>query len=923
RFVIDSDPECTPDDVTLISAIANHNKLDDAGVILRARWGQAPTRFLYDAARQSDLSEPLSVSLPMRRETLHVEVLANRAAGTASPVQVILEKRRLSIDRVFPARGAADEFVDVEICGAGFTEDTQFFLNGEGQQRPAISTVYTGRTKVTARFELVGLPIASYTVFAQRPIGDPIQFANAQLIDSFDVVAPGPGELEVQIRVTRESRVGETGLLELRYRNIGSEALLPPLFRVAYVRRPNVKVDTGVRLRLAEDEAFREDALHILGVHTGGGGGVLPPSAKWSVVPIAFQASEVGDGDFRAQFLTRRERSTVVDWSPRRVPPGISQELWERAAPNMGEVVGRTWGEYHDYLIDLAGRLAPLDLPVHSVPLLFGFAVREAAGLPTSSVRGRVFEPNGTPVVGVDVVGVDDNTIRVRATTDASGEFVLQCVEARTTYRLFVPGYTLESPVNVSVLQGRDLYGVELVGTEGGGVLILREELDCGEDVGLPEQSFGPPDDSVESIIRTDGDMVAAIDPNTKDGPVGEGKGDLFVDDPGEMAYSIRFANELPKELVGKVDEDNLVPARKVEIFDTLEDGFDISTFRFGTVQINGAIPIPLESPFCYTGAELPCVGDDTVIEIDTITNTFLLIGKGQAITIDVFVTARFDFSTREASWTLETDHPDGFLPPRPFGSEEAMGSGVVTFAVEPVGKDECDELENEAKIRFDVPPDGVETDLNRRFTNTTLSIINCPLPGEPTNPVPPDSVIEPVSAPVTTLAWTGDGRPSTSYDVAIWPDDDPGNRTEVSGLSDTEWSVPGLSGDVLYAWQVTAQGPRGSVEGPVWLFVFEGDEGVRYVRGDVNAAGSVNITDAIVALSYLFLGGVDPVCLDAADVDGDGSVVITDPIYLLNWLFLGGSPPPAPTPSSLNYVGADCQSDPVSLGCEAFPPCS
>lgn len=67
------------------------------------------------------------------------------------------------------------------------------------------------------------------------------------------------------------------------------------------------------------------------------------------------------------------------------------------------------------------------------------------------------------------------------------------------------------------------------------------------------------------------------------------------------------------------------------------------------------------------------------------------------------------------------------------------------------------------------------------------------------------------------------------------------------------------------------------------------------FLRGDANADGSVNISDAVFALQFLFQGRGAPFCLDAADVDDDGRVNITDPVFLLQFLFQSGSAPPSP----------------------------
>lgn len=96
-----------------------------------------------------------------------------------------------------------------------------------------------------------------------------------------------------------------------------------------------------------------------------------------------------------------------------------------------------------------------------------------------------------------------------------------------------------------------------------------------------------------------------------------------------------------------------------------------------------------------------------------------------------------------------------------------------------------------------------------------------------------------------------------------------------------------------------------------------EGD-GVRFRRGDPDASGGGNITDAIAVLNYLFAGGSAPKCLESADTNSDGSVNIADPIFHLTYLFLGGPAPAAPGPDA-------CGPDPspaTSLGCDSYESC-
>jgi hypothetical protein len=86
---------------------------------------------------------------------------------------------------------------------------------------------------------------------------------------------------------------------------------------------------------------------------------------------------------------------------------------------------------------------------------------------------------------------------------------------------------------------------------------------------------------------------------------------------------------------------------------------------------------------------------------------------------------------------------------------------------------------------------------------------------------------------------------------------------------------------------------------------------GSPYIRGDCSPDLTLNITDAVRVLNYLFIAPDPPSCLEACDSDGSGALNITDGIYLLSFLFLGGPAPPVPGPA--------CAVDPSpsELGCE------
>jgi hypothetical protein len=108
----------------------------------------------------------------------------------------------------------------------------------------------------------------------------------------------------------------------------------------------------------------------------------------------------------------------------------------------------------------------------------------------------------------------------------------------------------------------------------------------------------------------------------------------------------------------------------------------------------------------------------------------------------------------------------------------------------------------------------------------------------------------------------------------------------------------------------------------PVWAFRMP--EGRSFARGDFNGDGKADISDAVAALSYLFLGAPVSSCLESADANNDGKLDITDAVFELSWLFLGGRPlPPPGPPPACDADAPDPESgSTVFLGCEDYPPC-
>ncbi len=64
------------------------------------------------------------------------------------------------------------------------------------------------------------------------------------------------------------------------------------------------------------------------------------------------------------------------------------------------------------------------------------------------------------------------------------------------------------------------------------------------------------------------------------------------------------------------------------------------------------------------------------------------------------------------------------------------------------------------------------------------------------------------------------------------------------------------------------------------------------YVCGDADRSGSVDISDAVYLIAYIFSGGPAPNPVEAGDANCDHSIDISDAVYLIAYIFSGGPAP-------------------------------
>lgn len=63
-------------------------------------------------------------------------------------------------------------------------------------------------------------------------------------------------------------------------------------------------------------------------------------------------------------------------------------------------------------------------------------------------------------------------------------------------------------------------------------------------------------------------------------------------------------------------------------------------------------------------------------------------------------------------------------------------------------------------------------------------------------------------------------------------------------------------------------------------------------ICGDANGDKSVNVSDAVYLINYVFSGGNPPDPLSTGDANCDTLVNVSDAVYIINYVFSGGHPP-------------------------------
>ncbi|NIP44205.1 MAG: hypothetical protein GWN61_22425 [candidate division Zixibacteria bacterium] len=163
-------------------------------------------------------------------------------------------------------------------------------------------------------------------------------------------------------------------------------------------------------------------------------------------------------------------------------------------------------------------------------------------------------------------------------------------------------------------------------------------------------------------------------------------------------------------------------------------------------------------------------------------------------------------------------------------------------------------------------------------------------LPDPPSNPYPEHGALN--IDPDVILNWhcsDPEGQELT-FDVHFGNEFPPPLAS--ADQADTTFDPPDeLDLETKYYWHITARDIYGdTTSGPVWSFTTIA--GPSYTCGDANGDTTINVSDAVWIINYVFVGGDAPQPLESGDTNCDGSCNISDAVWIINYVFVGGDGP-------------------------------
>lgn len=418
---------------------------DDLFTELYVRYGAMPSRNQFDQAANQPFLSDQQIVLPVQQTGTYYILAHGTLAPAAREYAISAELIPFSIEKVhIDTVGNAGD-ATVKVSGARFNDSTTFdVVDDKGHALPAERVFIQDSATAFVTFDLFAVTPAIYTVRAT----DQEQAVSTVLQDSLTVVEGNGFLVDTNGRGPAVVRPDRNYRFDIDFGNAGDQDAAAPLL---WVESAN-----NTRVGFRPDELVSGIPLQIFGGAHEGPLDILRPGALENA---ALHYNSGGSVDLEIYPITHDDTNTITadEWEVLRLsakPASIAETDWNAFWANLPTRVGPTWGEYVQFLNQLAVVTSEPGDPVRDVRIMFERIYADNPEfLPSLMASGTALDAeSGDPLSNVTLAAyeiVGDSIRKVASTTTLS--------DGTFRFRYLQPGtYQLATDMDYAFDQDRD-----------------------------------------------------------------------------------------------------------------------------------------------------------------------------------------------------------------------------------------------------------------------------------------------------------------------------------------------------------------------------------------------------------------------------------------------------------------------------------
>jgi YD repeat-containing protein len=213
-------------------------------------------------------------------------------------------------------------------------------------------------------FDLTGLPLGTYSVRVRDGA------RTATLTNGVNVITGKPGSVEARLATPKAMRPDWTETVTVDYVNVGDTDVPAPLMMLT--------AENGA-LALPSPSVVKSSRVQLLGIHTEGPAGVLPPGARGSITLEVTPTS--GSGQITYDLGVLSDPNLQMSWDDVKDdmrPDFVPADAWDAIYANFLAEVGTSAGQFQRVLADNATYLSRLGVYTYDVQQLTMFEITQA-----------------------------------------------------------------------------------------------------------------------------------------------------------------------------------------------------------------------------------------------------------------------------------------------------------------------------------------------------------------------------------------------------------------------------------------------------------------------------------------------------------------------------------------------------------------